>query len=120
MPQDIIDRGGSVAAVIEDLIETGVDILNPVQVSAGGMDPVRLKKKYRGRMAFWGAMDTQRVLPYGSVDDVKNMVAERIEQMGEGGGYVLSSCHNIQPDVPLENVLALFHYARDYIPSFVK
>ena len=119
MPQDIIDRGGSVA-VIEDLIETGVSILNTVQVSAGGMDPVRLKKKYRGRMVFWGAMDTQRVLPYGSVDDVKNMVAERIEQMGEGGGYVLSSCHNIQPDVPLENVLAMFHYARDYMPSFVK
>lgn len=111
---------GSVAAVIEDLVETGVDILNPVQVSAGGMDPVKLKKKYRGRMAFWGAMDTQSVLPHGNVDDVKNMVAERIEQMGEGGGYVLSSCHNIQPDVPLENVLAMFHHAREYVPSFIK
>jgi uroporphyrinogen decarboxylase len=111
---------GSVAAIIEDLIETGVDILNPVQVSAGGMDPVELKKKYRGKIAFWGAMDTQSVLPHGSVDDVKKMVAERIEQMGEGGGYVLSSCHNIQPDVPLENVLAMFHYAREYVPSFIK
>ena len=111
---------GSVAAIIEDLIEIGVDILNPVQVSAQGMEPVELKKKYRDRMVFWGAMDTQSVLPRGSVDDVKRMVTERIEQMGEGGGYVLSSCHNIQPDVPLENILAMFHYAREYVPSFIK
>ena len=111
---------GSVAAIIEDLIEIGVDILNPVQITAAGMDPVELKKKFRGRMAYWGAMDSQNVLPYGSVDEVKKMVEERIEQMGEGGGFVLSSCHNIQPDVPLENVLAMFQHAREYVPSFVK
>jgi len=111
---------GSVAAIIEDLIEIGVDILNPVQITAAGMDPVELKKKFRGRIAYWGAMDSQNVLPYGSVDEVKKMVEERIEQMGEGGGFVLSSCHNIQPDVPLENVLAMFQHAREYVPSFVK
>jgi len=111
---------GSVAAVIDDLIEIGVDVLNPIQVTAAGMDPVDLKKKYGGRMAFWGAMDTQKILPSGSSGDVKKMVEDRIEQMGEGGGYVLSSCHNIQPDVPLENILAMFQHAREYVPSFAK
>jgi uroporphyrinogen decarboxylase len=107
---------GSVASVLDDFVEIGVDILNPVQTTAAGMDPVELKKKYAGRLAFWGAMDTQNVLPHGSVDDVKRMVEERIEQLGDGGGYVLASCHNIQPDVPLENVLAMFQHARDYVP----
>jgi uroporphyrinogen decarboxylase len=102
------------------LIEIGVDALNPVQVAAEGMDPGELKQTYRGRMAFWGAMDTQHVLPHGSVDDVKKMVEERIEQMGEGGGYVLSAVHNIQPDVPLQNILTMFRYARGYVPSFAK
>jgi uroporphyrinogen decarboxylase len=111
---------GSVASVIEDLIGIGVEALNPVQVSAAGMDPVELKRKYRGRMAFWGAMDTQTVLPRGSVEDVEKMVEDRIEQMGEGGGYVLAAVHNIQPDVPLENILAMFRYAREYIPSYMK
>ena len=109
---------GSVAAAIDDFIETGVDVLNPVQVTAAGMDPVELKKKYGGRLAFWGAMDTQGVLPRGSVGDVRRMVEERIEQLGAGGGYVLSSCHNIQPDVPLANILAMFEHAREYVPSF--
>jgi uroporphyrinogen decarboxylase len=109
---------GSVAAVMEDLIEIGVDVLNPVQVRAAGMDPVELKRKYRGRMAFWGAMDSQNILPKGSADDVKQMVEERIEQMGEGGGYVLGAVHNIQPDVPVENILAMFQHAREYRPSF--
>jgi uroporphyrinogen decarboxylase len=70
-------------------------------------------------MAFWGALDTQQILPYGSVADVKKMVQERIEQMGEGGGYVLCAVHNIQPDVPLENILAMYQHAREYVPSFV-
>ena len=111
---------GSVASIIEDLIEIGVEALNPVQTTTAGMDPVELKKKYRGRMTFWGAIDSQKVLPRGSVDDVKEMVEERIEQMGEGGGYILSAVHNIQPDVPLENILAMFQHAREYIPSYAK
>jgi uroporphyrinogen decarboxylase len=111
---------GSVVSIIEDLIEIGADALNPVQVSAAGMDPVELKKRFRGRMAFWGAIDSQKVLPRGSVDDVKKMVEDRIEQIGEGGGYLLSAVHNIQPDVPLENILAMFQHAREYVPSFVK
>ncbi len=111
---------GSVAGIIEDLNDIGVDILNPVQVTAKDMDPVELKKKFGGRMAFWGAMETQKILPKGSESDVRKMVEERIEQMGEGGGYVLSPCHNIQPDVPVENILAMLQHAREYVPSFAK
>ena len=111
---------GAVASIIDDLIEIGVDILNPVQVTAAGMEPLILKKKYRGRMAFWGGMDSQKILPRGSTEDVKKMVEDLIEQMGEGGGFVLSSVHNIQPDVPLDNILAMFQHAREYVPSFAK
>jgi uroporphyrinogen decarboxylase len=111
---------GSVAPLLDDLIEIGVDVLNPVQISAKGMDPVELRRKYKGKLAFWGAMDTQKILPHGSVEDVKKMVEERIEQMGEGGGYVLTSVHKVQPDVPLDNLLAMFQHARDYVPSFAK
>ena len=109
---------GSVADIIPDLIDMGVDILNPVQVSAAKMDPLELKTKYQGKIVFWGALDTQQILPYGSVADVKKMVEERIEQMADGGGYVVCAVHNIQPDVPLENILAMYQHAREYVPSF--
>jgi uroporphyrinogen decarboxylase len=111
---------GSMASIIDDLIEIGVDVLNPVQLAAKGMDPVELKRKYRGRMAFWGATNSQSTLPRGTVFDVNRMVEQRVEQLGEGGGYVLASCHNIQPDVPAENVLAMFRHAREYVPSYLR
>jgi uroporphyrinogen decarboxylase len=109
---------GSVAEVIPDLIDIGVDILNPVQTTAAGMDPVTLKRRYGSRLAFWGAMDTQHVLPRGTESDVRRMVEERIAQLGEGGGFVLAACHNLQPDVPLENVLAMFRHGRNHVPAF--
>jgi len=111
---------GSVAAIIEDLIEIGVDILNPVQVSAAGMDPATLKQRYAGRLAFWGGIDTQHVLPHGTVAEVEAAVEETIEILGAGGGYVLAAVHNIQPDVPLENALAMFTHARRYQPTFTR
>jgi len=111
---------GAVGSIIDDLIEMGVDGLNPVQPQATGMRPDELKKKYRGRMAFWGGTDSQHIVPRGGVADVKRMVEELIETMGEGGGYVFSNCHNIQPDVPLANVLAMFEHAREYVPSFAR
>jgi uroporphyrinogen decarboxylase len=111
---------GAVASIIDDLIEMGVDGLNPVQPQAAGMQPAELKRTYRGRMAFWGGTDSQNIVPRGSVADVKRMVEELIEALGEGGGYVFSNCHNIQPDVPLENVLAMFEHARTYVPSYAK
>ena len=93
-------------------------MLNPVQVSAAGMDPQGLKRRYGDRVAFWGAIDTQRVLPHGSVADVEAEVERRIEALGRGGGYVLSAVHNIQPDLPVENVLAMYRHAREYVPSY--
>jgi len=109
---------GSVVDIMGDLVDIGVDAVNPVQVSAAGMDPVQLKRNWGDKMSFWGAIDTQHVMPHGSVEDVKAEVERRIEQLGEGGGYVLSAVHNIQPDVPLENVLAMYSHAREYKPSF--
>jgi uroporphyrinogen decarboxylase len=111
---------GAVASIIDDLIEMGVDGLNPVQPQAAGMNPADLKKRYRGRMAFWGGTDSQNIVPRGSVADVKRMVEGLIEDLGEGGGYIFSNCHNIQPDVPLANVLTMFQHAREYVPSWAR
>ena len=80
--------------------------------------PRELKKRYGGRLAFWGAIDSQRVLPFGSVEDVRKEVERRIEELGEGGGYVLGAVHNIQPDVPPENIVAMYRHARAYTPSY--
>jgi uroporphyrinogen decarboxylase len=111
---------GSVVDILDDLVDIGVDVLHPVQVSARGMDPAQLKKRWGDRLAFWGAIDTQRVLCQGSVEDVQAEVARRIEELGPGGGYVLGAVHNIQPDVPVENVLAMYRYAREYVPSYAR
>lgn len=105
---------GSVYTIIEDLIEVGVDVLNPVQVAAANMDPARLKKEFGSRISFAGAIDTQRVLPFGSPKDVEDEVKRRIEQLAEGGGYILGAVHNIQPDVPPENIVALFEAGKRY------
>jgi uroporphyrinogen decarboxylase len=107
---------GAVAALIDDLAEIGVDAINPVQVSAKGMAPERLKRDFGDRMAFWGGVDTQRVMPLGSEDDVRREVRHIIDTLGRGGGLVLTAVHNIQPDVPPENVLAMYDEAKRYAP----
>lgn len=111
---------GSVADIMDDLIDVGVDVLHPVQVSAAGMEPGALKEQYGDRLAFWGAIDTQRVLPLGTPHDVRAEVEQRIEQLGAGGGYILGAVHNIQPDVPVDNIVAMFKHARSYVPSFAQ
>jgi uroporphyrinogen decarboxylase len=111
---------GAVAGLIEDFIDIGVQCLNPVQVSAAGMVPAELKRKFRGRMAFWGGTDSQHLVPRGTSADVRRMVERLIEDMGEGGGLVFANGHNIQPDVPLENVLAMYEHARTYVPSYAR
>jgi uroporphyrinogen decarboxylase len=111
---------GSVVDIMDDLVEIGVDVLHPVQVTARGMEPTTLKARWGDRMAFWGAIDTQYVLCQGGVDQVRTEVARRVEELGRGGGYVLGAVHNIQPDVPVENVLAMYQYAREYRPSFAR
>ncbi|MFQ6097932.1 MAG: uroporphyrinogen decarboxylase family protein [Armatimonadota bacterium] len=99
---------GAVYSFIPDLIEVGVDVLNPVQVSAVGMDPKRLADEFGDRLSFWGAIDTQHTLPFGTPEQVRAQVRERIEVLGRGGGYVLNAVHNIQTGVPAENIVAMF------------
>jgi len=105
---------GGIYPFIEDLIEIGVDILNPIQVSAHGMDPRKLKKEFGNQVCFWGGIDTQKVLPYGNVKDVEEEVKRRIDELAPGGGYVLAPVHNIQPDVPPENICAMYKTAQEY------
>jgi uroporphyrinogen decarboxylase len=111
---------GSVIDIMDDLIEIGVDAIHPVQVTAAGMEPHKLKKKYGDRLAFWGGIDTQHVLPLGSINEVKAEVEKRIEEMGENGGYILGAVHNIQPDVPLDSILTMYKHTQDYIPSYLR
>lgn len=105
---------GSVAAFIPDLIEAGFDALHPVQVSARDMDSASLKREFGRDIAFWGGVDTQRVLPLGTPHEVRGEVRRRIADLGPGGGYVLGAVHNIQAEVPVENILAMLQAAREF------
>ena len=99
---------GSVERFYEAFIEAGFDIINPVQCSASGMDPENLKKKYGSRLVFWGAgVDTQRVLPFGTVDEVREQVKRRCEIFGPDGGFIFNAIHNIQAGTPVENIAAM-------------
>ncbi len=104
---------GSVHPLLNDLIDIGVQVLHPIQVAAKGMDPARLKAEFGDRLSFWGGIDSQKVLPYGTTEDVKEEVRRRLAQMGQGGGYMVAAVHNIQPDVPVENVVAMYDHARE-------
>jgi uroporphyrinogen decarboxylase len=103
---------GSVYNLLPDLIDAGVDILNPVQVSAKNMDSRRLKNDFGDRLSFWGAIDTQHVLPHGSTAEVTTEVQHRITDLAPGGGYVLAPVHNLQADVPAENIVTMYQTAR--------
>lgn len=103
---------GSAYRLMEDFIDIGVDVINPVQVSAAEMDTGRLKARFGDRVAFWGAIDTQHVLPHGTEDEVRAEVEHRIADLAPGGGYVLSAVHNLQPDVPPQNIVAMCEHAR--------
>ena len=105
---------GSVVFAIPDLIDLGVDVLNPVQVRAADMDTARLKREFGKNIAFWGGIDTQHVLPFGTPEDVRNEVRRRIGDLAPGGGYVLSSVHNIEADVPGENIWAMYQAAHTF------
>jgi uroporphyrinogen decarboxylase len=106
---------GAVYDFIPDLIELGFDILNPVQVSARGMDTRRLKEEYGKDIVFWGGgIDTQRVLPFGKPDEVADEVKRRIDDLAPGGGFVFAAVHNIQAFVPPENIVTVFETALEY------
>ena len=105
---------GAVSSLIPDFIDIGIDILNPVQVRAHGMDAAVLKKKYGDKLTFWGGIDSQQVMPAGSPADVEAEVRSLLRSMAENGGLVVCSVHNIQADVPTENVLALYDSVRKW------
>ena len=105
---------GAIYDLIPDLIEAGFDVLNPVQVSATGMDAKRLKAEFGKDLVFWGGgVDTQKTLPFGTPEEVYREVRERIDIFGDGGGYVFNSIHNIQSNVKTENILAMFRAVND-------
>ena len=111
----LLHTDGAIAPFIPDFIEMGVDILNPVQVSAAGMDSKVLKRAYGEDIVFWGAgCDSQQVLPFGTPQEVADEVKRRIDDLAPGGGYVFAPVHNIQPEVPPENVVAMYETALAY------
>lgn len=106
---------GNVRPLIPDFIEMGVDILNPVQTTATGMDPTDLKREFGQDLVFWGGgVDTQGILPSGTPQEVKDDVKRNIDALAVGGGYVFNTVHNIQADVPPENILAMWEALQEY------
>jgi len=106
---------GSVTEYIPDLLDNGIDILNPVQTSAKNMDPKQLKEKYGDKLVFWGAaIDAQHILPFAKPSEVREHVRKNIEIFKPGGGYVFNNIHNIQVDVPAENIEAIFDAAYEF------
>ncbi len=106
---------GAIDPLLEDLIEIGVDIINPVQTSTKGLeDTLELKDRYGDRLSFHGAIDVQQVMPNASVAEIKQEVARRVHDLGTDGGYILAPCHNIGYDIPVENVIALYEAAQEF------
>ncbi len=109
----LLHTDGSVRRFIPDLIEAGFDVINPVQPTAEGMNPVELKAEFGSEMCFLGGVDVQNAMR-GSVQDVRDEVKLRISEFGPGGGYVLAPSHNFGDDIPLENLLAFFEAAEEF------
>ena len=106
---------GDVFNLIDDFIEIGVDVLNPIQTSAGRMSNLEeLKRKYDKRIIFCGAIDTQKILPHGSIEDVKQEVKRVMNILGKGGGYMVATVHTVMNEVPAENVLAMVDAVIEY------
>ena len=106
---------GSIYHLIPHFIEAGVDILNPVQTSAGNMDPARLKKEFGKQIVFWGGgCDTQSVMERATPEEIRAHVRERLAVFAPGGGYVFNQVHTIQRNVPPENVIAMLDAALEY------
>jgi uroporphyrinogen decarboxylase len=106
---------GSIRALLPDLIEAGFDILNPVQTNCRGMEPAALKRDFGAAICFWGGgCDTRHVLPLASPAEVRQHVLERLKIFAPGGGFVFNTVHNILPDVPPQNIVAMFDAVREF------
>jgi Uroporphyrinogen decarboxylase (URO-D) len=106
---------GSIYHLLPHFVDAGIDILNPVQTSAANMEPARLKQEFGERLVFWGGgCDTQRILGQAPPDEIRQQVRERLETFAPGGGYVFNQVHNIQANVPPENILAMFDAAYEF------
>ena len=103
-----------VVELLDEFVDLGGEILNPVQTTCRGMDPVWLKRAHDDKFCFHGAVDTQWVLPHGTPEDVKREVLLRMAQLGPGGGCILGPCHNLQADVPTENIVAMYETAWEH------
>lgn len=106
---------GSITKLLDDLADCGVDVLNPVQWTAAGMDPDMLKSKYGTRFTYWGGgIDTQKTLPFGTPEEVRTQVLEKLNIFGRGGGFVFNTIHNILGKTPPENVRAMFDAVKEF------
>jgi uroporphyrinogen decarboxylase len=100
---------GAIEELLPDFVEIGIDVLNPLQTTAKGMDPRRIKQKFGWNLSFWGGgVETQTTLPFGSLEDIRRQVRERVKLLGAGGGFVFATIHNIQADIPPEKILAIY------------
>jgi uroporphyrinogen decarboxylase len=102
---------GNILPIIPELIEIGLDVLNPVQPAC--MDPALLKEKFGDRLCFWGSLDEQHTLPFGSPEEVKNEVLQRLKTIGKGGGLILGPTHHVQLDTPMENFWAMINTIKE-------
>jgi uroporphyrinogen decarboxylase len=107
---------GAARAFVPDLIECGIDLLNPIQHICPGMDRAALKRDFGAQLIFHGGVENQKVLPFGSTDDVRREVVACLQTLGAGGGYIPSSCHNIQAGTPPENVIAMIETVHAWQP----
>ncbi len=103
---------GFIDPIVPELIEVGIDILNPVQPEC--MDPVKVKQQFGDRLAFWGTIGTQTTFPFAQPAEIKTLVKERIETVGKGGGLLIAPTHKLQPDVPWANIVAFFEAVEEY------
>jgi uroporphyrinogen-III decarboxylase len=100
---------------MQNFIDAGVDIINPVQCSATGMDPKALKERYGDKLVFWGGgVDTQKTLPFGTPEEVRKEVLERCEIFSPNGGFVFNAIHNVQAQTPLENMVAMLDAVKEF------
>jgi len=110
----MIHSCGGVRELIPDFIEMGLDILNPIQIEAKGMDPQELKEEFGKDICFHGSIDVQKELPFRTPEEIRKIVRSRINILGEDGGFILAPSHNLQPDIPVDNIFAMYEAEREY------